>query len=162
MDYFLSDNTWWFPNMAISENILLNLLITAYTGFRRISRLSSHFWEGYQCDPWWKNIPNNKKKSLVDNKLNISLKHGLLFIGQHLVIPQHGNLREHLFHLAHDSLGHFRVEKSYAALRDDFYWLNMRKNLLYGYIPSCQDCQHNKSTTHKPAGPLHPLPIPNN
>ena len=29
-----------------------------------------------------------------------------------------------------------------------------------GYVPSCSDCQHNKSLTHKPAGPLHPLPVP--
>ena len=29
-----------------------------------------------------------------------------------------------------------------------------------GYIPSCPDCQRNKSSTVKPIGPLHPLPIP--
>jgi hypothetical protein len=28
------------------------------------------------------------------------------------------------------------------------------------YIPSCADCQRNKSTTTNPIGPLHPLPIP--
>ena len=28
------------------------------------------------------------------------------------------------------------------------------------YIPSCSDCQCNKSRTTKPPGPLHPLPIP--
>ena len=28
------------------------------------------------------------------------------------------------------------------------------------YIPSCSDCQCNKSHTTKPPGPLHPLPIP--
>ena len=77
-----------------------------------------------------------------------------------MVIPKHGNLRERLFHLTHDSLGHFRSEKSYSALRDDFYWPNMRKNLANGYVPSCNDCQQNKSMTQKPAGPLHPLPIP--
>ena len=27
-------------------------------------------------------------------------------------------------------------------------------------IPSCSDCQHNKSHTTKTPGPLHPLPIP--
>ena len=28
------------------------------------------------------------------------------------------------------------------------------------YIPGCIDCQRNKSRTTKPAGPLHPLPVP--
>ena len=28
------------------------------------------------------------------------------------------------------------------------------------YVPSCSDCQCNKSCTIKPPGPLHPLPIP--
>jgi len=29
-----------------------------------------------------------------------------------------------------------------------------------GYVMSCPECQHNKSTTVKPIGPLHPLLIP--
>jgi len=36
----------------------------------------------------------------------------------------------------------------------------MRKDLEEGYIPSCIECQRNKSSTNKPSGPLHPLPIP--
>ena len=28
------------------------------------------------------------------------------------------------------------------------------------YIPSCTACQQNKSPTQKPAGPLHPTPVP--
>jgi hypothetical protein len=36
----------------------------------------------------------------------------------------------------------------------------MRHDLEQGYIPSCPDCQCNKSHTTKPPGPLHPLPIP--
>ena len=28
------------------------------------------------------------------------------------------------------------------------------------YVPSCSDCQCNKSCTTKPPGPLHPLPVP--
>ena len=35
----------------------------------------------------------------------------------------------------------------------------MQCDLELGYIPSCPDCQHNKSSTIKPYGPLHPLPI---
>jgi hypothetical protein len=83
-----------------------------------------------------------------------------LFIGQHLVIPKHNRLQESLFQLAHDNLGHFGTEKSYDSLQNDFYWLNMRKDLVNVYVPSCTDCQRNKNSTSKPSSPLHPLPIP--
>ena len=76
------------------------------------------------------------------------------------MIPKYKNLRERLFQLAHDNLGHFGTEKSYGNLRNDFYWPNMRRDLGRGYVPGCTDCQRNKSSTSKPAGPLHPLPIP--
>ena len=36
----------------------------------------------------------------------------------------------------------------------------MRRDLETVYIPSCADCQWNKSSTAKPIGPLHPLPVP--
>lgn len=36
----------------------------------------------------------------------------------------------------------------------------MHCNLEQAYIPSCADCLHNKSRTTRPAGPLHPLPVP--
>ena len=36
----------------------------------------------------------------------------------------------------------------------------MRRDLEKAYIPSCADCQRNKSRTTRPPGPLHPLPVP--
>ena len=38
----------------------------------------------------------------------------------------------------------------------------MRRDLESAYIPSCIECQRNKSATTKPIGPLHPLPVPDN
>ena len=65
-----------------------------------------------------------------------------------------------MFHLSHDTLGHFGADKSYANLRDAYYWPNMQQDLEKVYIPSCVDCQRNKSPTTKPPGPLHSLPVP--
>ena len=45
-------------------------------------------------------------------------------------------------------------------LQDVYYWPNMQTDLEKSYIPSCSDCQWNKSRTTKVPGPLHPLPIP--
>jgi hypothetical protein len=77
-----------------------------------------------------------------------------------LLIPCIGDIREILFCLAHDALGHFGADISYATLRDTYYWPNMRHDLEKAYIPSCEDCQCNKSRTTKAPGPLHPLPVP--
>ena len=86
---------------------------------------------------------------------------GLWYIGMRLLIPHVANLRENLFQLAHDTLGHFGADKSYVALRGTYYWTNMHHDLEQSYIPSCADCLCNKSCMTQPPRPLHPLPIPN-
>lgn len=116
--------------------------------------------EGYNMDPWCKALARDLAQGMVDNKLSISSRNSLIFIGNRLIIPKHKDHCENLFCLAHDNLGHFGTEKLYATLRNDFYWPNMHRDLVNSYVPSCTDCQHNKNTTSKPRGPLHPLPIP--
>lgn len=91
---------------------------------------------------------------------NVCEVNNLWYIGDRLLIPRTGNIREELFRLAHDCLGHFGADKSYAALCDSYYWPNMRRDLEMSYIPSCEACLRNKSPMTKTPGPLHPLPIP--
>jgi hypothetical protein len=90
----------------------------------------------------------------------VRTENGLLYTGDRLIVPRVPKVREALFHLAHDVLGHFGFEKSYGSLRSSFYWPNMRRDLESGYVAGCADCQRNKSSTKKAYGPLHPLPIP--
>lgn len=123
-------------------------------------KLVRHIQHGYKADPWCSGIMDDMKKNMINAKLNISMWHGLLFIRNHLIIPKYKNLWEHLFTLAHNNLGHFGSEKSYASLWEDFYWPNMQKNLTQGYVPGCPDCQQNKSVTSKTPRPLHLLPVP--
>jgi hypothetical protein len=111
--------------------------------------------DGYESDPW--------VKSLIAAKpgMRIIVQQGnLWFIGERLVVPNIPHLRELIFRLAHDVLGHFGPDKSYEALRNSFFWPNMRRDLQHSYVPGCTDCQRNKSSTQRPIGPLHPLPIP--
>jgi hypothetical protein len=91
---------------------------------------------------------------------NIREQDGIWYVGERMLIPRVGNIREDLFAMAHDTAGHFGVDKSYAALRDSYYWPNMRRDLEKSYIPSCVECQWNKSRTTKSSSPLHPLPVP--
>ncbi|OJT13288.1 Transposon Tf2-12 polyprotein, partial [Trametes pubescens] len=90
----------------------------------------------------------------------VRVAHGLLYVGERLVIPRVPELREGIFRLAHDALGHFGFDKSYAAIRESYFWPKMRHELETMYIPSCDACQRNKGETRRPRGPLHPLPVP--
>ena len=110
--------------------------------------------------PWCKALAVDLARGVVDHKLDITSHNGLIFIRSRLIIPNNKQLRENLFHLAHDNLGHFGGNKSYNILWNNFYWPNMQWDLINVYIPLCTECQHNKSQTSKPTGPLHPLPIP--
>jgi len=75
----------------------------------------------------------------------IQSKDGLWYVGNHLVIPHTGDLREMLFRLAHDILGHFGFDKTYASLRESYFWPNMHRDLETAYVPGCAECQRNKS-----------------
>lgn len=111
--------------------------------------------DGYAGDPWCQKL---LEKGI--GVAGVSRKAGLLYVGDRLVIPRVTDVRETLFQLAHDALGHYGTAKSYGALRESFYWPNMHKDLENAYIPGCSACQRNKSPTIKPIGPLHSLPVP--
>ncbi|RXW11428.1 hypothetical protein EST38_g14427, partial [Candolleomyces aberdarensis] len=58
--------------------------------------------QGYTVDPWCQKLADAAE------------------------VPDAPGLRETVFQLAHDALGHFGFQKAYEALRGDFYWPNMR------------------------------------
>jgi hypothetical protein len=110
--------------------------------------------EAYKQDPWCQHL-----LVAARGMSNLIIRNGLWFVGERLIIPN-CSIREMIFHMAHDSLGHFGFAKTYEAIRNSYFWPNMRKDLEEFYIPGCVDCQRNKNSTTKPAGPLHPLPVP--
>lgn len=128
-----------------------DILLAAILSISSDDTILKTIWEGYFCI---------KLKKSPTSCLGLTIVNGLLYMSRHLVIPQHGNVQQTLFLLAHDSLGHFSFEKSYGSLRGAYYWPNMCKDLEEAYIPLCRVCQWNKSTTKKPVGPLHPMPVP--
>ena len=91
---------------------------------------------------------------------NLVVRNGLWYLDDRLIVPAGCGVRQEIFRIAHDTLGHFGFGKTYDLIRSSYFWPNMRKDLEEGYIPSCSDCQRNKGSTQKPAGPLHPLPVP--
>jgi hypothetical protein len=111
--------------------------------------------QGYKEDPWCKKLIEASPRPH-----GITILDDLLYVGNRLAIPRVNDIRELLFNLAHDTLGHFGFDKSYGSLRTSFYWPKMRHDLQNAYVKGCADCQRNKSITTLPSGPLHPLPIP--
>jgi len=105
----------------------------------------------YKDDPWCQ-----KLLRVSQGLPNVYQKEGLWYIGDRLVVPKASGLREIIYRIAHDNLGHFGFHKCYDNIRDSYFWPNMRKDLEEKYIPGCQECQRNKAPTTKPVGPLHP------
>jgi hypothetical protein len=139
----------WDNWLKVNTSCNTILSISANESFLRDVRL------GYANDDFC------QKLSVADESIpGIRFENGLWYISDRLVIPRFGTLREDLFCLAHDSLGHFGADKSYASIRDCYYWPNMCRDLEKAYVPACADCQCNKSSTSKLRGPLHLLLIP--
>lgn len=91
---------------------------------------------------------------LRDNKLYLKE-------GQRLAIPKDKELRTRLLYEYHDIpiTGHLGIDKTYEAIRRDYFWPKMGKDV-QKYITSCDSCQRNKSSNLQPAGLLQPLTTP--
>lgn len=84
----------------------------------------------------------------------------LLLIVNCLCIPDINNLREDLMQQAHEgTAAHLGLGKTLEILRDGYFWDSMSKNT-HEFIHACHSCQQANAPMKKPAGPLHPLPIP--
>jgi hypothetical protein len=81
---------------------------------------------GYETDEFCKHVTGTSMKGW-------STSNGLWYINDRLLIPHITDVREQLFRLANNSLGHFGADKSYCSLQD---WPNMHRNLEESYIPS--------------------------
>ena len=65
----------------------------------------------YSEDPWCKKLP-----SVTQSWPQLRFDNDLWYVGDRLIIPRTGALRETLFQLAHDVLGHFGFDKTYGSL----------------------------------------------
>lgn len=102
--------------------------------------------KGYETDPFITKVRQSILEGSTSN-LRFHEKNGLLFTNDRIIVPNYQSLRERLFFLAHDQLGHFGFDTAYANLRKTFYWPNMHTDLEKVYIPGCKECQRNKSLT---------------
>lgn len=138
--------------IALAEAALVAPVTTIAMGDEMLHRIKAV----YETDEWCVKLRGNLASM---DGIGAREEDGLLYVGLRLVVPNTKDVRETLYRLAHDALGHFGLDKAYGTLCDSYYWPNMRRQLEGAYVPGCDVCQQNKSATAKPAGPLHPLPV---
>nr|GAT47604.1 gag-pol polyprotein [Mycena chlorophos] len=67
--------------------------------------------------------------------------------------------REIIISHAHSILAHLGSRKTLYYLKDNVWWKNMVEDVK-AYCASCHTCAISKSSSQKPYGLLHPLPVP--
>lgn len=60
---------------------------------------------------------------------------------------------------AHQTVGHFGVQKTIDYARRWFWWTSMTKDVIT-FCDTCDNCQRSKAPYNKPYGKLHSLPVP--
>ncbi len=112
-DEISSWKDWLAQNMTSSVNATLSISSD--------SKMLDTIHDGYKNDDFCTKFISGETILPEVKEIN-----SLWYIGDRLLVPQVGSIQEDLFHLAHETLGHFRADKSYATLCDSFYWPNMR------------------------------------
>lgn len=100
--------------------------------------------------------PNKQWKKLNITKSSFVLTHnGLIYV------PKNQEVKRLIVQSRHDApyAGHLGQRKTFEAVQRDFYWPGMSKYIIE-YVKTCDVCQRNRISTHKPFGKLNPLPIP--
>ncbi len=125
--------------------------------------------KGYLQDKYFAyifEILKNKETSDKKQQARAShyeLRNNKLYLkeGQQLAIPKDKELRTRLLQEYHDIpiAGHLGIDKTYEAIRQDYFWPKMNKDVKK-YVIGCDSCQRNKSSNQQPAGLLQPLATP--
>eukprot|EP00253_Pinus_taeda_P020519 PITA_20519 len=85
----------------------------------------------------------------------------MLYFNKKLYVPNEDSLKKLIldeFHISHYT-GHPGYQKMVTALRKEYYWPKMKKEVAE-YLARCLECQQIKAEHLHPAGLLQPLPIP--
>jgi hypothetical protein len=111
-----------------------------------------------QADPEYKKLLDQPEPR-TDGR---TVGDGLLWTADGLFyVPNDRTLQQQLLHAVHDSPtgGHMGLSKTWARLSSTCWWPGMRA-MIEDYVRGCQTCAATKPELRKPAGLLHPLPIP--
>jgi len=96
-----------------------------------------------------------------DSHDDYSIEDGLLFYQGRITVPADDSVKRDILASCHDAVtaGHFGIFKTCELVSRSYYWPKLRQ-FVKKYVTSCDICQRNKSSRHKPYGLLQPLPVP--
>jgi hypothetical protein len=91
----------------------------------------------------------------------LSVRDGLLYDGERVIVPNCLALRTRLLREAHDSTtaGHSGVAATKDRLSTRVHWAGLASDV-HDYVVSCDSCQRNKVEQRRTAGLLRPPPVP--
>lgn len=164
----------YFDLSAVLKKAAVDQQLATLVLNRWNSALKKNIIAGYSADTKFAEVYNTLKdhktpSPLIRNYIKHFLyRNKLLYFspsvnGEHrLVIPNDKIIRDRLMRQCHDSpsAGHFSYWKTYLSLSDMFYWPNMLRQVKK-FCGACNVCARSKTTTQKPFGLFHPLPVPN-
>ena len=127
------------------------------------NNLNAQIKEEQLKDPITKNARDciERGEALAKGRLKrvqkqMRIENDILTKSGRLIIPT--ALRAHILEKVH-GVAHFGIDKTYALLKDRFYWPSM-----YGctkiFVESCEECQKTKCLSQPPKAPLIPMWIP--
>jgi hypothetical protein len=111
-----------------------------------------------QADPEYKKLLDQPEPR-TDGR---TVGDGLLWTADGLFyVPNDRELQQRLIREVHDTPtgGHKGLSKTWARLSSTCWWPGMRA-MIEDYVRGCHTCAATKPELRKPAGLLHPLPIP--
>ena len=120
--------------------------------------------KGYAGDLDFGRIVEIKDPNRYDNPKHANkhfpeyrLEKGILYKGERICVPL--TYRGKVLREAHDSPsgGHPGGRRTYLAIRENFYWPNMKREI-EDYARTCDICQKDKPDNQRKRGLLHPLP----
>jgi hypothetical protein len=123
-------------------------------------RMIQSIKDNYARDPLTRMVLANPG----DHKKFFSTADGLIrtknYQGQDVVcVPRENNLITRLLSKAHEVVGHYGDQKTSEYIRRWYWWPQMSKST-HRFCKTCEACQRSKNSSQRPAGKLHPLPLP--
>ena len=134
------------PRPVLGDDSLLTEPVTSQGNI--IQQLQA----GYDTDPWFKT---------PSNLTSLEFRDGLWWRNNLVVVPDVPGLRRGILYELHDApySGHPGISKTLKNVQRLYWWHSVRPDVI-DYVKTCANCQRNKASSAKPAGVLHPLPIP--
>jgi len=151
------------PHALLPEfkTISVNTIAEASSApLQRESDITSRIKKGYLEDWDTKALMSDLARD-PDSHPNYSVEDGLLFFKGLIFVPHSNEIKRDILVQCHDEpmSGHFGVQKTFELVNRTYHWPGVRQ-FVKRFVTTCDTCQRNKYSRHKPFGLLQPLPVP--